>query len=98
MIRISVVIPTWNRPGPLAACLGALAKSFPSDAETVVVSDGGAEDLGPVVDPFIDALRLRLIKVAHGGPAAARNRGLEAARGEIVAFTDDDCRPHPGVA
>jgi len=96
MIRISVVIPTWNRPGPLAACLVALTASFPPDAETIVVSDGGAEDLGPVVAPFVDPLRLRLLQVEHGGPAAARNRGLEAARGEIVAFTDDDCRPHPG--
>ncbi len=96
MIRISVVIPTWDRPGSLAACLEALAVSFPPDAETVVVSDGGAQDLGPVVAPFTESLRLRLLKVKHGGPAAARNRGLEAARGEIVAFTDDDCRPHRG--
>jgi GT2 family glycosyltransferase len=96
MIRISVVIPTWNRPGPLAACLGALTASFPPDAETIVVSDGGAQDLGPVVAPFVDSLRLRLLQPEHGGPAAARNRGLEVARGEIVAFTDDDCRPHPG--
>ena len=96
MIRISVVIPTLNRPGPLAACLHALAESFPPDAETIVVSDGGAENLGPVVAPFTDSLRLRLVRAKHGGPAAARNRGLEAARGEIVAFTDDDCRPQPG--
>jgi len=96
MIRISIVIPTKDRPGPLAACLTALAASFPPDAETVVVSDGCAQDLGPIVAPFVEALRLRLLRVEHQGPAAARNRGLEAARGEIVAFTDDDCRPHPG--
>jgi glycosyltransferase involved in cell wall biosynthesis len=96
MIRISVVIPTLDRPGPLTACLQALAESFPRDAETIVVSDGGAENLGPLVAPFTDSLRLRLIYAKHGGPAAARNRGLEAARGQIVAFTDDDCRPQPG--
>jgi glycosyltransferase involved in cell wall biosynthesis len=96
MIRITVVIPTRDRPGPLAACLGALAVSFPPDAEAVVVSDGGAQDLGPVVAPYAGALRLRLLRVEHGGPAAARNRGLAVARGEIVAFTDDDCRPQPG--
>jgi GT2 family glycosyltransferase len=96
MIRTSVVIPTRNRPGPLAACLRALAVSFPANAETIVVSDGGAEDLGPVVAPFVDALRLRLLEVEHGGPGAARNRGLALAAGEIVAFTDDDCRPRPG--
>jgi glycosyltransferase involved in cell wall biosynthesis len=95
MIRVSVVIPTRNRPGPLAACLSALKASFPPDAETIVVSDG-AQCLGPVVAPFVDSLRLRLLQTEHAGPAAARNRGLEAARGEIVAFTDDDCRPRPG--
>jgi glycosyltransferase involved in cell wall biosynthesis len=96
MIRVSVVIPTRHRPGPLAACLKVLSISFPPDAETIVVSDGDTQDLGPVVAPFVDCLRLRLLRTEHRGPAAARNRGLEAARGEIVAFTDDDCRPHPG--
>jgi len=96
LIRISVVIPTRDRPGPLAACLGALSASFPPDAETVVVSDGGTEDPGPVVAPFVDSLRLRLLRVQHRGPAAARNRGLEVAQGQIVAFTDDDCLPQPG--
>jgi glycosyltransferase involved in cell wall biosynthesis len=94
--RISVVVPTRQRPRPLAACLEALAAGFPDDAEIIVVADGCGQDLGPVVGRFVRPLRLRLIATEHGGPAAARNRGLEAARGEIVAFTDDDCRPWPG--
>ncbi len=49
MVRISVMIPTLDRPGPLAACLAALAVDFPLDAETVVVSDGGTHDLRQVV-------------------------------------------------
>jgi glycosyltransferase involved in cell wall biosynthesis len=96
VIRISVVIPTLNRPGPLAACLKALEVSFPADAETIVVSDGGSKDLGTVVAPFVKSLRLRLVRIENSGPGAARNRGIELARGQIVAFTDDDCRPHPG--
>ena len=96
MIRISVVIPTLDRPGALTACLAALAFEFPPDAETIVVADGGTPDLGPVVAPFVLPLRLRLLKPANGGPAAARNRGLAVACGEIIAFTDDDCRPQPG--
>jgi glycosyltransferase involved in cell wall biosynthesis len=95
MVRISVVIPTLDRPGPLTACLAALAAEFPSDAETIVVSDGGNRDLGPVVAPFVERLRLRLLPIEHAGPAAARNRGLDLACGDIVAFTDDDCRPRP---
>ncbi|MFN7923784.1 MAG: glycosyltransferase [Bryobacteraceae bacterium] len=96
MIRVSVIIPTRDRPGPLAACLRALAVSYPADAETIVISDGGSEDLGPVVKPFLDSLRLQLLQVEAGGPSAARNHGLLVARGSIVLFTDDDCRPLPG--
>ena len=92
-------MPTLDRPAPLAACLAALAPGFPADAETVVVDDGGAIDPAPVVAPFVEALSLRLIRAGVGGPsgpAAARNRGIEEARGAIVAFTDDDCRPRAG--
>lgn len=96
VLRISVVIPTFDRPGPLTACLRALSQSFPPDAETVVVSDGGTVDLGRWLAPFVEPLRLRYIVTPPGGPAAARNCGLAAARGEIVAFIDDDCRPRPG--
>ena len=96
MIRISVVIPTLDRPGPLAACLAALAMDFPPDAETIVVADGGSNDPSSIVAPYVERMRLRLIRIENCGPAAARNRGLEAARGAIVAFTDDDCRPQPG--
>jgi glycosyltransferase involved in cell wall biosynthesis len=54
VVRISVVIPTLDRPGPLTACLAALALEFPPDAETIIVSDGSTHDLGPVVAPFVE--------------------------------------------
>ena len=54
-----------------------------------MVSDGGAVELGPWLAPFVELLRLRYIVAPHGGPASARNHGLAAARGDIVAFIDD---------
>jgi GT2 family glycosyltransferase len=96
MVRVSVVIPTYDRPGPLRQCLTALAIGFPPDAETIVVADGGQIDLHPVVASFVTPLRLRLLHTPNRGPAAARNRGIAMARGRILAFTDDDCRPRPG--
>ncbi len=96
MTRVSVIIPTFNRPGPLSECLRSLANSFPRDAETIVVSDGSTVALEDTVEPFREKLRLKFVPVPHGGPAAARNRGLSRARGDIVAFIDDDCRPAPG--
>lgn len=92
---ISIVIPTRDRPGALDACLGALAEqSLPRERfEVVVVDDGGLVELGDVVDRHRDPLQISLIRQAHAGPAAARNAGAEVARGETLAFTDDDCLP-----
>jgi GT2 family glycosyltransferase len=96
MPRISLVVPTRDRPAALARCLAAVAASFPDDAETIVVDDGGSADLEPAIAPHRERLRLRLLAGRGAGPAAARNRALDAAQGEIVAFTDDDCRPGAG--
>ncbi len=94
---VSVVIPTYNRPMPLTACLRALAAlDYPSDRyEVIVVDDGGTPSLGPVVAPFRPLMDLKLIQGPHGGAPQARNRGMDRARGELVVFTDDDCIPHP---
>ena len=96
MVRTSVVIPTRRGTDPLKACLRALARTFPHDAETLVVCDGGPADLESTLTEFREPLKLRCIQAEHGGPSAARNRGLAEARGSIVAFTDDDCRPRDG--
>jgi GT2 family glycosyltransferase len=96
--RISIIIPTRDRPGPLLACLRALAVSFPRDAETIVVSDNGRIPLDRYVTPFVEPLRLRCVTASGCGPAAARNCGLAVATGDVVCFTDDDCTPRPGWA
>lgn len=91
----SVVVPTYNRPDALAACLAALvAQEAPTGGfEVVVVDDGGDRPLDAVVAPFGD--RVRLVRQTNAGPAAARNAGAAAAHGAVLAFTDDDCRPAP---
>jgi GT2 family glycosyltransferase len=94
--RISVIIPTRGDAGRLKRCLSALAVSFPPVAETIVVGDGTDVEVEALVEGFVESLRLRSVRTPHGGPARARNRGLAMARGDIVAFTDDDCRPRPG--
>jgi glycosyltransferase involved in cell wall biosynthesis len=93
--RCTVVVPTHERPGALAACLESLAAlDYPGDRfEVVVVDDGGRTPLEPVLDAFRDRLDLQLVRQARAGPAAARNAGAEHARGDLLLFTDDDCRP-----
>lgn len=94
---ISVVIPTYNRPLQLAACLGALAESnHPrEDFEVVVVDDGGAARLAEVIEEWEEDIQIRLSRQDRSGPAAARNRGAALAGGELLVFTDDDCLPEP---
>jgi GT2 family glycosyltransferase len=97
---ISIVVPTRRRPRQLSACLSALAaQDYPRERfEVVVVDDGGGDDgsMAASLAAFLDQLNVRLLKQAHAGPAAARNNGARAARGELLAFTDDDCAPDAG--
>lgn len=97
-IRISVIVPTYGRPAALSRCLASLtAQRFPREAfEIVVVDDGGdppAEARSAPFDPI--PLRTTVLREPHRGPAAARTAGIRAARGDILAFLDDDCSVPP---
>src|SRR4051812_41125527 len=96
-LTFSLIIPTYRRPAQLSACLQALARQdYPRDLfEVIVVDDGGETPLDPVVAPFINKLEVTLIRQANAGPAVARNTGVARARGQWLAFTDDDCTPAP---
>ena len=89
---ISVIIPVWNSPDLLAKCLAALAvQSYPRERYEVLVVDNGSTDSTAAVArnyPFVT-----LLSEPVPGAYRARNRGLAAARGEYVAFTDADCIP-----
>ena len=91
----SVIIPSYNRPKQLEACLESLTQlEYPRDRfEVIVVDDGSDSPLDTVVAPFKDSLNLRLIRQNNAGPAAARNGAAQQASGKYLAFTDDDCRP-----
>lgn len=97
-LAISVVVPTYNRPEALARCLGALAAAEPppGGAEVIVVDDGSPEPVTPLVESFSDRLNARPLRQANSGPAVTRNTGAAAARGALIAFTDDDCTAEPG--
>ncbi|MCA1815660.1 MAG: glycosyltransferase [Acidobacteria bacterium] len=94
----SVVVPTCERPAQLAACLRALARAdYPRERfEVIVVDDGGATPLACVLGQFRETFELKLFEQGNAGPAAARNFGAAQARGEFLAFTDDDCEPDAG--
>ena len=91
----SIVVPTFNRSRQLNLLLLALVQQdYPKDQfEVIVIDDGSAESPESLVYAFKDRLHITLIGQNHNGPAMARNRGVSAAKGEYVVFTDDDCFP-----
>jgi len=93
----SIIVPTLNRPGQLTTCLEALTRlDYPRDRfEVIVVDDGSESPAEAVVSSFSNRLDITLITQPHSGPATARNKGAAHARGEFLAFTDDDCIPIP---
>lgn len=99
-IVCSVVVPTYRRPDLLARCLTALAEqTLPAEQYEVVVADDAASSdtrlqVQSAASSGRGAVRYIPVTGAHG-PAAARNAGWQAAGGEIIAFTDDDCVPDP---
>lgn len=95
--RVSVVIPSRNRPDQLRTCLEALAASHlpTSEFEVVVVDDGGHVPLDTMVESFASRLTVSLARQEPSGPACARNLGARLAGGELLAFVDDDCSPTP---
>jgi len=98
MTAVSIVVPTRDRRAVLERCVAALAAQRGLESfEILVVDDGSAE--GERVAEVIAAQPLaRLVRLAGVGPAAARNAGVQAAAGEVVCFTDDDCEPDPDWA
>ena len=88
----SIIVATYNRPGPLAQLLASLADQIVdrSDFEVVVVDDGSEDDATPLALRFSEALQIRAFRQDNAGVAVARQRGVERARGRIVVFLDDD--------
>ena len=87
---VSVVIPTYNRAAFLLETLASVfAQSF-TDYEVIVVNDGSPDDTAERLRPFAEAGRIVYREQRNAGQSTARNRGFAEARGEFIAFLDDD--------
>jgi len=91
----SVIIPTYERPAQLAKCLESITHlEYPKNKfEVIVVDDGSKIPPEELVNSCTDRLNIRLFTQVNAGPGGARNTGVEKAKGEFLAFTDDDCEP-----
>ena len=96
---MSVVVPSHGRPLRLLWLLNALEEQTLAPDEVVVVHDYGPRTAARILDrhPLSGAGRLRQVAIppGSGSPSRQRNLGWRRARGELVAFVDDDCRPDP---
>jgi glycosyltransferase involved in cell wall biosynthesis len=88
---VSVVVCAYNEERTLPGCLESLAHCEYPGLEVIVCDDGSTDGTAAVVErtPF------RLLRLPHGGLSRARNAGLAAATGEIVAYLDADAACHP---
>jgi glycosyltransferase involved in cell wall biosynthesis len=86
--RVSVIIPVYNGGRFLGEAIASVLAQTYTDWELIVVDDGSTEAIEPVIAPY--GSRLRYIRQENQGVAVARNRGLEVAQGEFIAFLDQD--------
>jgi GT2 family glycosyltransferase len=93
-VTLSVVVCTHGRPADLERCLRALA-ALEDEVEAIVVDSASSPPVAPVVARFPG---VRSLYEPEPGLSRARNRGIAAATGELVAFVDDDATPAPDWA
>lgn len=89
--KISVIVCSQNGAGTIRQCLDGLQRLEYPDIEVIVVNDGSNDDTGAIAAGY----QVRVITTENHGLSSARNAGLEAATGTIVAYIDDDAFPDP---
>ena len=88
---LSLVVPVYNVAPYLQRCLESLSVLIPPAGEIIVVDDGSTDDCPHILADFAPRLpQMRVIRQQNGGLSAARNTGLDAARGKYLAFVDSD--------
>jgi O-antigen biosynthesis protein len=89
--KISVVVCSYNGSATIDETLTALARLDYPDYEVIVVDDGSTDETSRLAEQYA----VRLIRTENKGLSSARNTGMHAATGEIVAYIDDDAYPDP---
>ena len=98
-VKLSIVIPVYNTREYLPACLDSVIVPGLGDFEIVIINDGSTDDSGVIAADYAARYPqlIRLITTENGGLGAARNVGIENARGEFLFFLDSDDRLVPGA-
>lgn len=92
---VSVIMPTFNKAEYLRLTLVGFTLQSYTTFELIIVDDGSSDHTKQVIESFKDVLTIRAIHQPNSGRSAARNVALDAARGQIWVFNDDDRIPTP---
>ncbi len=89
---VSVIIPTYNRADLIGRTIESINRQTYTSIEIVVVDDGSTDNTAEVIESISRGSRRHIVyyKKLNGGCASARNKGLELANGELIAFLDSD--------
>ena len=85
---ITVIVPVYNGERYLAAAIESILRQTWRAVETIVIDDGSTDQSAAVARSFAPRVKYELVR--HGGAGAARNRGVERATGDYLAFLDAD--------
>jgi glycosyltransferase involved in cell wall biosynthesis len=88
--RVSVIIPTYNRPALLIEAVNSVLSQSYAEYEIILVDDGSSTDTQTELKQAGILDRVRLFRQHNAGLSAARNRGIKEARGKFITFLDDD--------
>lgn len=90
-IDISIIVPVYNTGKYIAKCLNSLINQTIKNIEIIIINDGSQDNSEEICKGFLlKDKRIKLINQKNSGQGAARNRGLEVARGKYIAFVDSD--------
>ena len=91
MAEISIIIPIYNAEKYISKCLDALVTQTFKDIEILCIDDGSKDNSLKILNQYAEKdKRIKVFTQANSGPAAARNKGLEAASGKYLMFCDSD--------
>ena len=97
-MKVSIVIPVYNKAEYISDCLESLLQQDFDDFEIVAVNDGSTDDSGKICDEkAAEDTRIKVIHTENGGVTAARRKGVEQAKGDYIMFVDADDGLLPGA-
>jgi glycosyltransferase involved in cell wall biosynthesis len=91
MPRFSLIVPTFGRTAELCELLASIVNQNRSDIEIIIVDQNEDERVPPLLEALPRELSVLHLRLKEKNVSAARNAGMDAASGEIIAFPDDDC-------